>query len=68
MGGKDKIDIRNKSINVNLPGDHRINLVAAVLGLALGVKTKIKHFDSTSTSFPGFISIIKKLGGKIEIN
>lgn len=66
--GKDKIDTQNKSINVNMPEDHRINLVAAVLGLVTGIKTKIKRFDSTSTSFPGFTSIIHKLGGKIVIN
>ena len=66
--GKDKIETRNKSIVVNTPGDHRINLVSAILALATGIKTKIKHFDSTLTSFPGFISIIKNLGGKIVIS
>ena len=63
--GKDAIETRNKSILVNTPGDHRINLVAAVLSLATGIRTKIKSFDSTLTSFPGFITIIKSLGGKI---
>jgi len=66
--GKGKIETRNKSILVNTPGDHRINLISAVLALATGIRTKIKRFDATLTSFPGFISIIKNLGGKIVIN
>ena len=59
------VQYRAKFMAEAVPSDR--GLVAAVLGLALGIKTKIKHFDSTSTSFPGFISIIQKLGGKIEI-
>ena len=66
--GKGKIETRNKSILINTPGDHRINLVAAILSLATGIKTKIKSFDATLTSFPGFTPIIKNLGGKIVIN
>ena len=65
--GKKNIETKNKSLTVNIPGDHRINLVAAIISLATGIKTKIKSFDSTYTSFPGFISIIKNLGGKIVI-
>ena len=66
--GKGKIETRNKSIFVNTPGDHRINLVSAVIALATGIRTKIKRFDSTLTSFPGFINKIKNLGGKIDVN
>ena len=66
--GKSKIETQNKSILVNTPGDHRICLVGAVLSLATGIKTKIKRFDATLTSFPGFINIIKNLGGKIVVN
>ena len=63
--GKKNISTKNKSLIINIPGDHRINLVAAIISLTTGIKTKIKSFDSTYTSFPGFISIIKSLGGKI---
>ena len=68
MYGKGKIETRNKSMLINTPGDHRINLAAAILSLATGIKTKIKRFDATFTSFPGFTPIIKNLGGKIVIN
>ncbi len=66
--GKGKIETRNKSIFINTPGDHRINLATAILSLATGIKTKIKRFDAILTSFPGFIPIIKSLGGKIVTN
>jgi 3-phosphoshikimate 1-carboxyvinyltransferase len=66
--GKGKIETRNKSILINTPGDHRINLAAAILSLATGIKTKIKRFDATFTSFPGFTPIITSLGGKIVTN
>jgi len=65
--GKSNIITKNKSLVVNVPGDHRINLVAAIISLATGIKAKIKSFDATYTSFPGFVSIIKNLGGKIVI-
>ena len=38
-----------------------------ILGLLLGGKFKIHNFETVNTSFPGFISLIKHLGGKIEI-
>jgi 5-enolpyruvylshikimate-3-phosphate synthase len=48
--GKDEIETKNKSIYINTPGDHRINLVGAVLSLATGIRAKIKSFYSTYTS------------------
>ena len=66
--GKGKIETRNKTIFINTPGDHRINLATAILSLATGIKTKIKRFDAILTSFPDFIPIIKSLGGKIVTN
>ncbi len=56
-----------KLINVYPKNDHRIAMSSAVLSLLLGVKLKIANFETTNTSFPGFISIIKYLGGKVEI-
>ena len=65
--GKDKIETRNKSILVKTKGDHRICMSSIILSLITGIKTKIENFETVNTSFPGFISIIKKLGGKIVI-
>ena len=65
--GKDKIETKNKSIIVNLQGDHRINMSAAIFSLVTGIRTKINNFDTVNTSFPTFISLIRNLGGKIAI-
>ena len=38
---------------------------AAIFSLVTGIKSKINNFETVNTSFPSFISLIKKLGGKI---
>ena len=38
-----------------------------ILSLVTGIKTKINNFETVNTSFPGFIHVIKNLGGKIVI-
>ena len=65
--GKDKIETRNKSILAKTKGDHRICMSSAILALVTGIRTKIKNFETVNTSFPGFIPLIKNLGGKIVI-
>tara|TARA_B100000700_G_C15025594_1_gene847968 strand:+ start:754 stop:2109 length:1356 start_codon:yes stop_codon:yes gene_type:complete len=66
--GKNKIVNKNKFIIVKTKGDHRICMSSAIFSLATGIKTKINNFETVNTSFPGFISLIKKnLGAKIEI-
>ena len=65
--GKNKLKIKNKSIVVNTQGDHRICMSSAILSLVTGIRAKIKNFETVNTSFPGFITIIKNLGGKIVI-
>jgi 3-phosphoshikimate 1-carboxyvinyltransferase len=65
--GKEKIKTINKSILIKTKGDHRICMSSAILALVTGFKTKIKNFETVNTSFPGFISLIKNLGGKIVI-
>ena len=65
--GKDKIEIRNKLILTKAKGDHRICMSSAILALVTGIRTKIKNFETVNTSFPGFIPLIKNLGGKIVI-
>ena len=65
--GKNKIEPQNKSILVKTKGDHRICMSSIILSLVTGISAKIKNFDTVNTSFPGFISTIKRLGGKIVI-
>ena len=54
-------------INVYPKNDHRVAMSSTILSLLLGIKLKINNFQTTNTSFPGFISLIKYLGGKVEI-
>ena len=65
--GKDKIETRNKSILTKTKGDHRICMCSAILALVTGIRAKIKNFETVNTSFPGFIPLIKNLGGNIVI-
>ena len=66
--GKNKIETSGKFILVKTKGDHRICMSSMILSLVTGIKTKIKNFETVNTSFPGFISLIKKnLGAKVEI-
>ena len=65
--GQDNIKIKNKSILTNTRGDHRICMSSIILSLVTGLSAKIKNFETVNTSFPGFISTIKRLGGKIVI-
>jgi 3-phosphoshikimate 1-carboxyvinyltransferase len=65
--GIDKIETHNKSILVKTRGDHRICMSSTILSLVTGISAKIENFETVNSSFPGFFSIIKKLGGKIVI-
>ena len=61
-------NIKNeKKLDIYPKGDHRVAMSWTILGLLLGGKFKIHNFETVNTSFPGFISLIKHLGGKIEI-
>ena len=65
--GNNKLETKNKSIFTKTYGDHRICMSSTIFSLATGIKTKIKNFETVNTSFPEFIPLIKKLGGKIAI-
>ena len=65
--GKNEIKTHNKSILVTTKDDHRICMSSMIFSLASGIKTKIKNFETVNTSFPRFISLIRKLGGRIVI-
>jgi len=49
--------------SVDPAGDHRIAMMAAVVGLAGGGKTRIGGWECTQTSFPGFLEILAGLSG-----
>ena len=65
--GKDKIETKNKSILTKIRGDHRICMSSVIFALVTGIGAKIKNFETVNTSFPGFIALIKNLGGNIVI-
>ena len=67
--GTNKIKKLNKTILVKTKGDHRICMASAIFALITGMKAKINNFETVKTSFsnPSFISLIKLLGGRIEI-
>jgi len=57
----------NKIINIYPGGDHRIAMSWAIFAILFGNVFKIHNFETVNTSFPGFTSLIKSLGGKLEI-
>ena len=57
----------NKNIEIkNYLKDHRIFMMSTIAALSFGGKWKIHDQDSIQTSFPSFLDIIKKLGGRIK--
>ncbi len=57
----------NKNYHINnFLKDHRIFMMSVIAALTLGGKWKINDKDSIKTSFPKFLEITKKLGGKIK--
>ncbi len=46
--------------------DHRACMLSFIAALSLGGKWKIHDIDSINTSFPNFVSLLKKLGAKIN--
>ena len=67
ISGKNKFKNLNKIILIKTKGDHRICMSAVILALITGLRTKIKNFETVDTSFPGFIPLIKSLGGKVNV-
>tara|TARA_Y100000590_G_scaffold354048_1_gene407246 strand:+ start:2580 stop:3923 length:1344 start_codon:yes stop_codon:yes gene_type:complete len=65
--GKNKLEKQKRLLIIKTKGDHRICMSGVILSLAAGIKSKINNFETVNTSFPGFISLIKNLGGKVEI-
>ena len=56
-----------KKLDIFPSDDHRIAMSWAIFGLLTEGKVEIHNFDTVNTSFPNFLSLIKSIGGKIEI-
>tara|TARA_B000000460_G_C21201193_1_gene258171 strand:- start:261 stop:476 length:216 start_codon:yes stop_codon:yes gene_type:complete len=65
--GRKNTNIKNKLVTVNTRLDHRICMSSVILSLITGIKMKIKNFETVNTSFPGFVPLIRSIGGKVEI-
>ena len=64
--GKPNLELKNNYYIKNFQRDHRVFMMSVIAALTLGGKWKIEDKDSINTSFPRFLSIVKKLGGKIN--
>jgi 3-phosphoshikimate 1-carboxyvinyltransferase len=51
---------------VHTAHDHRIAMSHLVLGLAAGAAVTVDEPEMIATSFPGFVEIMRGLGGKVE--
>lgn len=57
----------SKSYKIETHFDHRICMTSFIIGQIFGGKIEIKDCDSIKTSFPKFLTIMKKIGAKYEI-
>ena len=64
--GNPNIKIKKK-LDIYSNSDHRVAMSWSILGLLVSGKVKIHNFETVNTSFPNFLSLIKKIGGKFEI-
>ncbi|MBC8307103.1 MAG: 3-phosphoshikimate 1-carboxyvinyltransferase [Pelagibacterales bacterium] len=64
--GNPNLELKKNYVIKNYLKDHRIAMSTAVLGLARGGSWKIYESDSIKTSFPSFLKLIRKLGGKFR--
>jgi 3-phosphoshikimate 1-carboxyvinyltransferase len=66
----DGILVRGRTLrgaSVRGHGDHRVVMSLAVAGLAASGKTTIDTAECVSVTFPGFMELVKSLGGNISI-
>ena len=52
---------------VDAAGDHRIAMTAAIAGCVASAPVEISGFGSVSTSYPGFLDDLARLGGRAEV-
>ena len=56
-----------KTLEVYPKNDHRIAVSYVILGLLLEGRIKIHNCETINTSFPSFLKLIRKVGGKFEV-
>ena len=56
-----------KMLEIYPKKDHRIAISYVILGLLLGGRIKIHNCETINTSFPSFLKLIHKVGGKFEV-
>ena len=64
--GKQNLKISKKIVIKNFMKDHRVFMMSVIAALSFGGQWKIHDSESTKTSFPNFLNIIKSLGAKIN--
>lgn len=64
--GNPELEISKKITIREFLKDHRVFMVSVIAALSLGGNWKIYDPESIKTSFPNFLDIAKKLGGKIN--
>ena len=64
--GQPNLELTEKYEIKNYLKDHRIFMTATIASLVLGGNWKIHNSDSINTSFPSFLKLIRKLGGKFR--
>lgn len=64
--GNPNFIIKKKIVIKDFLKDHRVFMVSVITALTKGGEWKIYDPDSIKTSFPNFLDIIAKLGGKIN--
>ena len=64
--GNPNLKLNKNYIIKNFLKDHRVFMMSVISALSLGGAWKIYNPESVKTSFPSFLKIISKLGGKIN--
>ena len=65
--GNPDLNIHNKKIYVSGILDHRILMSSSILSLLTGIEASLKNFEQVKSSCPNFLSTIRGLGGKFEV-
>ena len=63
--GNPNLSINKKILINNYHKDHRIFMTSVIAALCLGGKWVIEDMESYKSSFPSFLSILRKIGYKI---
>ena len=64
--GNPKLELNGKYEIKNFRKDHRIFMMSCIAALTFGGMWTIHDSDSVNSSFPNFLSELKKLGAKIS--